>query len=65
MGTRFHKPNTPGMRGKVSLSYEEVSGVKPTKSLVKGKASISCRDGGGRISGSASRRRREAAVSSD
>ncbi len=50
MGLKNLKPVTSAMRGKVGLNFEELSGIKPVKSLCKGKSSISARDSKGRIS---------------
>ena len=50
MAIKFLKPTTPGRRGKVALDYKSLSKKKPEKTLIKGKKSISSRDGSGRIS---------------
>jgi len=51
MGIKTYKPVTPGMRAWQSLDYSELTkGVKPEKSLTRGKKSGSGRDSFGRIS---------------
>lgn len=49
MGIRHIKPTTPGQRGKVLNSFEEITKLFPEKSLTKGKKRISGRDNQGRI----------------
>ena len=51
MGIKTYKPITPGMRQWASLDFSDLTkGVKPEKSLTKGKRSGSGRDAKGRIS---------------
>ena len=50
MGIRTRKPITPGLRFRVSRTYDHLSDTEPLKSLTKGKKRISGRAGSGRIS---------------
>jgi len=51
MGIRTYKPVTPGMRAWQSLDYSDLTkGVKPEKSLTKGRKERAGRDSNGRIS---------------
>ena len=50
MGIKSLKPITPGQRGKIDLTFDEITLKKPQKSLTKGKKRLSGRDSKGRIS---------------
>lgn len=50
MGIKKYKPVTAGTRFKTGLTFEEITKDKPEKSLTKGSAFSSGRDGAGRIS---------------
>ena len=50
MGIKKFNPVTPGLRFTTGLTYEELDGKKPEKSLTKGNPSKAGRGAGGRIS---------------
>jgi large subunit ribosomal protein L2 len=50
MPLKEHKPNTPGLRFRVSLDYSDLDKKPSEKALRKGSASSSGRDSAGRIS---------------
>ena len=49
MATKKYKPNTPGLRTKVTLLLDEVTANKPEKSLVKNIKRASGRNNTGSI----------------
>jgi large subunit ribosomal protein L2 len=50
MGIKTYKPMTPGLRGRTSLTYEEITCTTPEKSLTTGKREKGGRSSDGRIS---------------
>ncbi|HZJ88395.1 MAG TPA: 50S ribosomal protein L2 [Sphaerochaeta sp.] len=50
MAVKTYKPNTPGLRQRVTLDYSELTTAKPEKSLTKGLSKKAGRDNKGRIS---------------
>lgn len=49
MAVRKFKPTTPGQRGKVISSFEEITASKPEKSLTVGKVKTGGRNNQGRL----------------
>jgi large subunit ribosomal protein L2 len=50
MGIKTYRPNTPGLRQKTTLTFEEITRTTPEKSLTKGKSYTGGRGAGGRVS---------------
>ena len=50
MGTKTYNPTTPGLRGRIGLTFDEITTSEPLKSLSKGKRRISGRMKSGTIS---------------
>ncbi len=50
MGIKTYRPNTPGLRQKTTLTFEEITRTRPEKSLTKGLPSRAGRGAGGRVS---------------
>lgn len=49
MGLKSYKPTSPGVRGKTSLTFEEITKAKPEKSLVSSKKRYGGRNNNGHI----------------
>ena len=49
MGLKSYKPTSPGVRGKTTLTFDEITRAKPEKSLVVDKRGTGGRNNNGRI----------------
>lgn len=49
MGLKTYNPTSPGVRGKVAVTFEEITKTKPEKSLIEHKRSSGGRNNNGRI----------------